>query len=551
MWQSIEGFVQKKTGQPVKDDSGTVETRSFEQKRAEIAAAKIKLIAAWELPPLPPRNDQLGPTRPSYDIKWVRGLYDVAEQVASGKMDPPDRRYFHPACPKELRHKGMTEQKVVAHFRNLPVLACASEEPMDPVKLGSVAASDGGSMLAVGSQVQLLCWKRSQTYLGCNDATSRVLAYPSCVGTVASIEERNGSTFVKVDIKPVWFSPRTVQVFKQEIELINKSSSQSAKSVQCESTQPAPTASSVRTKKKTYSLGEMQVFEAFTENFYKQKVGATLGMAVTAIKDKMPTLYPKLKTDTAKRFPDKIEKLQQQEKMRREKKRKKAKLLKAGDKKAAPSMEEKEEQLKQVMEERSSGKGGNRRVIPITLFVSLGMLLYAMCLAGAPLTSGTALPTMVAHIRAEGFGDILHSFHSSPQGLVALRGNMKDHGLVPEPGRIWLSTKAICKFYLNIGMSMRAGTSSISKKPAPAEVASLRNVMKLRLVFSMVTHNVIPKLVFQMDETGVSLLPFSKRGRAQMGASEVNWHGWDEKRQFTITPIIDGESKLVEPTQMI
>ena len=54
-----------------------------------------------------------------------------------------------------------------------------------------------------------------------------------------------------------------------------------------------------------------------------------------------------------------------------------------------------------------------------------------------------------------------------------------------------------------------------------------------------------------MDETGVSLLPFSKRGRAQAGVSEVLWHGWDEKRQFTITPIINGEGELVQPTQMI
>ena len=67
----------------------------------------------------------------------------------------------------------------------------------------------------------------------------------------------------------------------------------------------------------------------------------------------------------------------------------------------------------------------------------------------------------------------------------------------------------------------------------------------------MVVNNVIPKLVFQMDETGVSLLPFSKRGRAQAGISEVLWHGWDEKRQFTITPIINGEGELVQPTQMI
>ena len=167
------------------------------------------------------------------------------------------------------------------------------------------------------------------------------------------------------------------------------------------------------------------------------------------------------------------------------------------------------------------------------------------------MTSGTALPLMIGHIVAEGYGSILHSYHHGPMGKVALSGVMKDHGLVPEAGRIWLSTRAVCRFYTDIGMSMRSGTSSISKKPQPSEAASLRNIMKLRLLFCMVTHSVVPQLVFQIDETGVSLLPFSKRGRAQAGVSEVLWHGWDEKRQFTVTPIIDGEGKVIQPSQMI
>lgn len=34
-------------------------------------------------------------------------------------------------------------------------------------------------------------------------------------------------------------------------------------------------------------------------------------------------------------------------------------------------------------------------------------------------------------------------------------------------------------------------------------------------------------------------------------AGEVKFHGLDDKRQFTVTPIIDGEGSLVQPTQMI
>ena len=43
----------------------------------------------------------------------------------------------------------------------------------------------------------------------------------------------------------------------------------------------------------------------------------------------------------------------------------------------------------------------------------------------------------------------------------------------------------------------------------------------------------------------------AKRGRAEKGVKEVKTHGADEKRQVTCTPIIDGENKLVEPTQVI
>lgn len=51
--------------------------------------------------------------------------------------------------------------------------------------------------------------------------------------------------------------------------------------------------------------------------------------------------------------------------------------------------------------------------------------------------------------------------------------------------------------------------------------------------------------------TGVNLLNFSKRGRAEKGVEEVRFHGFDEKRQITLTPIIDGEGEVVGSTQCI
>jgi hypothetical protein len=99
---------------------------------------------------------------------------------------------------------------------------------------------------------------------------------------------------------------------------------------------------------------------------------------------------------------------------------------------------------------------------------------------------------------------------------------------------------------------MRAGTGCFSKAIKPAEVDSFKEIQILtyRLLWLMVQKFVPPELVFQFDETGCSLLPFSKRGRAQRGCQEVKFFGMDDKRQFTLTPVINGLNKLVFPTQM-
>ena len=128
---------------------------------------------------------------------------------------------------------------------------------------------------------------------------------------------------------------------------------------------------------------------------------------------------------------------------------------------------------------------------------------------------------------------------------------MRVNGLVPERGRVFFTKRAVNQFYHDIGLTMRKGTSCFSKAIKPAEVDSLKEMMTYRLLWWMVKKAVPAELVFQFDETGCSLLPFSKRGRAQGGCSEVKFFGMDDKRQFTLTPVIDGLNKLIFPTQMI
>ena len=110
--QSIEDFFQpiSPSKRFLANDSGTIETRSADQKSFDIAATKAHLVLKWNLPAFPPVCNQ----RPTFDEKWLRGLYKMAGAVASGKMDDPhiSSKYFDPTCPKLLRVEGMNDQSV-------------------------------------------------------------------------------------------------------------------------------------------------------------------------------------------------------------------------------------------------------------------------------------------------------------------------------------------------------------------------------------------------------------------------------------------------------
>ena len=397
--QSIEDFLQpiSPSKRFLATAKGTTETRSAEQKASDIAAAKAQLVLDWNLPAFTAVRNR----RPTYNEKWVRGLYKLADAVASGKMDVSkvSSEHFAHICPKVLRKKGMTEQSVLKHFQDLPIdVDTPADVPVDAdvsVDADGSADSQVADVMIKGSCVKLRSWKRS--------SDNRVLAYPGAIGTITEIEKHaEGGTFVSVSIKPHWFSPRIVEVFDAELELISAI-------VEPTEEQPKPPAQKTKITKKFYSLGEMQVFEAFKENFFRRKSSASfctdgLGEAISAIKWSMPTIYPKLKPDTAKRFPAQIEKKEKElaAQKKKKKKRKKSKPLEQGeDRRNAPSMEEREKQLEQGLAERSAGKGGNRRILTPELFLSLGMLLYALFLSGCPMTSGTALPMMLGHIRAQ------------------------------------------------------------------------------------------------------------------------------------------------------
>ena len=106
-------------------------------------------------------------------------------------------------------------------------------------------------------------------------------------------------------------------------------------------------------------------------------------------------------------------------------------------------------------------------------------------------------------------------------------------------------------FFGKIGLTMRKGTCNHGKTKKPEEVEGFRKLLGLRLLWVMVKKKIPRSLVFQLDETGTDLLPLHNYGRAPRGAKEVSFHGIDEKRQFTTTPVIDGNGDLLKPTQVI
>lgn len=277
-----------------------------------------------------------------------------------------------------------------------------------------------------------------------------------------------------------------------------------------------------RKKKKHYDLHEMSFFMQFRSGFQERSLFDVCKLARERFG---ATFNSAFNTDRAKWFPEAIKKKEAAERRKvtqAEKKRMK-KLLKSKDKTHAPSMAEKEAALKEA--DVFSNRNG-RRVLPVTMVMSMAMMLYGQYLSGVPINAAIALPMMSGHIRAHDCGHLLHS----QQTPVPLMSSMRLSDISHEHGRIFFTKRLVNEFYVALGLSMRRGTCCFSKSAKPAEVESLKELMMHRLLYLQVEKDVKRSMVFQIDETGVSLLPFSKRGRAQQGMSEVRFLGFDEPR---------------------
>ena len=212
MQDSLANFV-KPVARPVDDGQGTGEQRSWEEKQVIVKQRIIELQALWN---------------------------------------------FTTTCPPEFRVKKVTIAKMLAHLNDLP--AEDDQEVEEVAELLAVtgaaaetAASGKSTTLVEGSQVRLLSWKQQTIQAAYGVEHRKVLCYPGCVGTVLSIDASEGAkgTFVEVAIKPEWFSARTVEVFVNEVELVGAVVGEPV-------VVEKPALIKVPTKRKHYSLGEMQ-----------------------------------------------------------------------------------------------------------------------------------------------------------------------------------------------------------------------------------------------------------------------------------------------------
>jgi len=306
--------------------------------------------------------------------------------------------------------------------------------------------------------------------------------------------------------------------------------------------------------RKYYQLHEMEIFE----DLRLIHEGKTLNAICELAKAQLPSIFlPRTKYETFKRFPAMIAREAAKKKAFEDAKEAQRK---AGIERKLNHDIEKDDEVsiterkklvaslflpeKNPLEARG---GPNNQVVPSTIFVGLAMLLWSQYLAGVPLTCSLALPMVVGYFRANGVSHLLHSMQTSVPLLISL----KAAGFAHEPGKVFWTKRLLNRFFLKIGLSMRKGTCNHGKSKKPAEVDGLRKLLGLRLLWVMVKKCVPRGLIFQLDETGVDLLPLHNYGRAAQGSKEVNFHGIDEKRQFTLTPVIDGDGELLKPTQTI
>lgn len=107
---SVFGF--KPKPKPLPNEYADVDRRPFEVIKAERETRKALLIKQWHLPAYPVKHRGA----PTYQERWIRGLYLVAQGVSHDKIDEPPADTIVLICPSKLKVVGFDADSVVQYY---------------------------------------------------------------------------------------------------------------------------------------------------------------------------------------------------------------------------------------------------------------------------------------------------------------------------------------------------------------------------------------------------------------------------------------------------
>ena len=160
----------------------------------------------------------------------------------------------------------------------------------------------------------------------------------------------------------------------------------------------------------------------------------------------------------------------------------------------------------------------NNYKISFAYYVAIAMLILTHVTAGLPLSSSLVQPIVL--------------------------GFLETKDVQWQPSTSWYR-----KFLKKMGLSWRAATKAARSQPHDFD--KIQYSFFLRVGWLIRFYDIPKELFVNLDETGVCLLPVTKRTWAKKGSKQVTIVGKDDKRQFTVIPVITAAGTYACPAQLI
>jgi hypothetical protein len=118
-------------------------------------------------------------------------------------------------------------------------------------------------------------------------------------------------------------------------------------------------------------------------------------------------------------------------------------------------------------------------------------------------------------------------------------GVLKGHGVTN-----WSPSRSFYRSFLHrIGLTRRAGTKAARSLPLNFE--EVRALFFKRFAWFVDQYKIQKKNVFNCDESGVVFFPIDKKTYAPVGTTDAVLQAFDEKKQYTMTPVVNMSGELV------